>query len=117
MSMAGVVCLLGISSSSSFWFIYLFILFYGIGHASGTPTYGSVIADIFSGSKVGTIFGFLEISFGLGMTIGPWFGGVVYDFTGSYRWAFALGLFSYLISYLSIRASVAWHYRDLARNK
>jgi len=33
-------------------------LLYGIGHSVGNPTYGAVIGDIFSGRKIGLIFGF-----------------------------------------------------------
>jgi hypothetical protein len=31
------------------WFVYLAAVLFSIGHSAGTPTYGAVIADIFSG--------------------------------------------------------------------
>jgi predicted MFS family arabinose efflux permease len=64
---------------------------------------------------VGTILGFLEISFGLGMALGPWFGGYVYDLSGSYWWAFGLALLTFMVSYLAIHLSLSWHFRDLAK--
>ena len=91
------------------WVAYASVILYGIGHSAGNPTYGAVIGDIFSGSKVGTIFGFLEISFGLGMAFGAWLGGTIYDLTGSYHWAFAFGLATFTISYLAVHASMSWH--------
>jgi len=114
---AGLAFLLAVSPSSPDWFAYAFAILFGLGHSAGHPTAATTIADIFAGNKIGTIYGFLEISFGIGMAFGAWFGGYVYDHTGSYRWAFAIGLMSFVISYFAIRLSMAWHQRDLASSK
>ena len=83
-------------------------MLYSIGHSAGNPTYGSVIADIFSGRKIGLILGFIEISFGLGSALGAWIGGYLFDLTGSYRWPFSLCLVCYAISALAIHACSKW---------
>jgi len=49
------------------------------------------------------------------MALGAWLGGFAYDLTGSYRWAFSAGLSSFIISYLAIQLSMAWHHRDISR--
>ncbi|MFQ5917352.1 MAG: MFS transporter [Candidatus Binatia bacterium] len=116
-TMAGIACLVELDPGFSHWYIYTFAILFGVGHSAGNLTYGSSIADIFGGSTVGTILGFLEISFGMGMAFGPWFGGFVYDFTGSYRWAFVFGLLTFLTSYLAVHAALSWHFRDLAKTK
>lgn len=108
-TLIGLVCLLEINLNSPLWFVYLTAVLYGVGHSAGNPTYGAVIGDIFGGRNVGTIFGFLEIGFGLGMAFGSWSGGFAYDLTGSYRWAFSLALLSFTLSFLAIKFSVAWH--------
>jgi MFS family permease len=113
-TLLGLICLLGIGFGSPLWFVYTAGMLYGIGHSAGNPTYGAVIGDIFSGKNVGTIFGFLEISFGLGMALGSWSGGAIYDLTGSYRWAFVLALASFVVSFLAIQASAAWHLRQVS---
>ena len=110
----GLAFLLAVSPGSPDWFAYAFAILFGIGHSAGNPILATTIADIFAGNKIGTIYGFLEISFGIGMAFGAWFGGYVYDLTGSYRWAFAVGLTAFVISYLAVRLSMAWHQRDLA---
>jgi MFS family permease len=110
-TLVGLGCLITISAGSPMWFVYLGAALYSIGHAAGTPTYGSVIADIFSGPKVGVIFGFLEISFGLGSALGAWIGGYLFDLTGSYAWPFSLCLFCFAISGLSIHACLKWQAR------
>ena len=95
------------------WLVYLAILLYGIGHSAGNPTYGAVIGDIFSGRKIGLIFGFLEISFGLGSAFGSWIGGYLFDATGSYAWSFGVCLVCFIVSGLAIHACVRWHARQM----
>jgi MFS family permease len=104
----GLICLIGIGPDSPLWFVYASGILYGLGHSAGNPTYGSVIGDIFGGKNVGTIFGFLEIGFGLGMALGSWSGGMIYDLAGSYRWAFALAVACFSLSFLAIQASTVW---------
>ncbi len=114
-TVASVSCLAALTRGSPLWLIYAIAIIYGIGHSAGTPTYGALIADMFSGTRVGTIYGFIEVSFGLGMAFGAWSGGAIFDLTGSYRWAFVFVLFSFIISYITVRASIAWHERKSAR--
>jgi MFS family permease len=107
-TLVGLTCLIAIPKASPLWFVYLAAVLYSIGHSAGNPTYGSVIADIFSGRKVGLIFGFLEISFGLGSALGAWFGGYLFDLTGSYSWPFSICLFCFAISGLAIHVCSKW---------
>ena len=69
----GVAGMIAMTFGAPLWLVYLTIALYGIGHSAGNPTYGSVIGDIFSGRKIGLIFGFLEISFGFGSAFGSVF--------------------------------------------
>jgi MFS family permease len=107
-TLLGLGCLIAIPTASPMWFVYLGAVLYSIGHSAGNPTYGAVIADIFSGPKVGLIFGFLEISFGLGSAFGAWIGGYLFDLTGSYSWPFSLCLLCFVISGLAIHACSKW---------
>lgn len=116
-TLAGIVFLIELSPTSNHWPIYIFAILFGVGHSAGNLTYGATITDIFGGSTVGTILGFLEVSFGLGMAFGPWFGGYVYDLNGSYWWAFGLALFTFTVSYLAIHLSLSWHLRDSAKTE
>jgi MFS family permease len=110
---SGVACLIAMTTAAPLWLIYLAVALYGIGHSAGNPTYGAVIGDIFSGRKIGVIFGFLEISFGFGSAFGSWFGGYLFDITGSYAWPFAVCLACYLISGFAIHACTRWQARQL----
>jgi len=111
----GVGCMIAMTVDAPLWLVYLAILLYGIGHSAGNPTYGAVIGDIFSGPKIGLIFGFLEISFGLGSAFGSWIGGYLFDATGSYAWSFGVCLACFIVSGLAIHACVRWHARESSR--
>jgi MFS family permease len=109
----GVACLIAMAFETAHWLIYLAVALYGIGHSAGNPTYGAVIGDIFSGKKIGLIFGFLEISFGLGSAFGSWLGGYLFDITGSYAWPLAICLVCFVISGLAIHLCIRWQTRRL----
>jgi MFS family permease len=111
----GVGCMIAMTFGAPLWLVYLTIALYGIGHSAGNPTYGAVIGDIFSGRKIGLIFGFLEISFGLGSAFGSWIGGYLFDATGSYAWSFTVSLICFIISGLAIHACVRWHDHQVSR--
>jgi MFS family permease len=113
----GVIGMIAMTIDAPLWLVYLTIALYGIGHSAGNPTYGAVIGDIFSGRKIGLIFGFLEISFGFGSAFGSWIGGYLFDTTGSYASSFALCLACFTISGLAIRACVRWHARQVSHPK
>ena len=116
MTVAGIAVLMAVTPGVPTWWLYAwlytFVVLYGLGHSAGNPTFGATIADIFGGKSVGTIFGFLEITFGIGMAFGPWFGGFVHDVTGSYHYALILGLVCFALSFLSIYASMLWQRRS-----
>ena len=109
----GVVGMIVMTFGAPLWLVYLTIALYGIGHSAGNPTYGAVIGDIFSGRKIGLIFGFLEISFGFGSAFGSWIGGYLFDTNGTYAWSFAVCLLCFTISGLAIHACVRWHARQM----
>ena len=88
-----------------------FAVLYGVGHSAANATFGATLTDIFWGRHVATIIGLLEIFYGFGIAFGPWFGGFVYDVTGSYQYAWMLGLLSYTLAYVSIQLSITWKRR------
>ena len=108
----GVVGMIAMTIDAPLWLVYLTIALYGIGHSAGNPTYGAVIGDIFSGRKIGVIFGFLEISFGFGSAFGSWIGGYLFDANGSYAWSFAVCLLCFIISGVAIHACARWHTKN-----
>lgn len=110
-TLGGIGTLMALGAESPAWWFVAFAVLYGVGHSAGNPTFGSTITDIFGGANVGTILGFLEITFGIGVATGSWFGGYAFDVTGSYQYAWILCLTSFALTYVSIQVSVIWKQR------
>ncbi len=111
MTLAGVGLLMSSEPESPAWWFVALAVVYGAGHSAANPTFGSTLGDIFWGKHLATIIGFLEIFYGIGVAIGPWFGGFAYDVTGSYRHAWMTALLSYTLAYVSIQMSMVWQRR------
>lgn len=77
------------------------VLGYGV-----TSVFGAIPAEIFEGKHYGSIFGTLMVAAITGGAIGPWLGGAVHDWTGSYAPAFWVGMAASALSiYAIFRAS------------
>ena len=82
--------LLWLNAAPSLFLVYAMVVaqgFIGYGMAS---VYGSVAADIFSGSRYASIFGVLGLLSTLGAAAGPWSIGRLFDLQGGYTVAFVL---------------------------
>ena len=79
-----------LTSADQSWKIYLFAILFGMVFGGGDTSLIAVVTDVFGNAKVGTMMGILMISWGLGSAAGPYLAGWVFDFTGSYRWAFII---------------------------
>ena len=61
---------------------------FGLGFGARGPIITAIASEWFGGRRFGVIYGVLNLGNGLAGAIGPWFGGVVHDVSGSYRLAF-----------------------------
>jgi MFS family permease len=93
-SQIGIVLLLFVRDASVAWPLYLYALFFGLGYGARGPIVSAIIADLFPGRHLGTIYGLISIGHGIGGALGPWYGGYVYDRVGAYKPAFVLALLS-----------------------
>jgi MFS family permease len=61
-----------------------YLLTFGIGYTAMAPVYASSVSDRFAGRNLGTILGLLDLGFGLGSAVGPWWAGWMFDRYGNY---------------------------------
>jgi len=61
-----------------------YLLMFGLGYSAMSPVYASSVSDKFAGKNLGTILGLLDLGFGLGSALGPWWAGWMFDRYGSY---------------------------------
>jgi MFS family permease len=88
--MTGILFLMMITGASEKWLLYAFPLFIAVGFSSRQSLYPTIAADLFHGKSFGAIIGALALFIGAGAGIGPWLGGLIYDWTGDYYWAFCI---------------------------
>lgn len=102
----GIVVIFILSGGGSLWMLYLSMIFFGFGWFTTAPLQSGLVADLFGNLRMGTILGVEASCHTLGMAIGSYLGGIVYEFYGSYSPMFvAQGLLELLAAglFLSIR--------------
>ena len=70
--------------------LMVFAALYGLGYAGYGPVIPALTADLFGVEDMGTVFGAVTSGGALGGAAGPVITGAIFDWTGSYAWAWAL---------------------------
>ena len=75
---------------------YALSVVFGLAYGGVMPLYAVLVRDYFGQRIMGTMFGAVSMFASLGMAMGPWAGGFVFDTYGSYAWlyigSFGIGL-------------------------
>ena len=86
---------------------YGLALVFGFAYGGVMPLYAILVREHFGERVMGSAFGAVSLAATLGMALGPWLGGALYDAVGSYAWMFigssAIGLGAVAIA-LTLRA-------------
>ena len=67
---------------------YMLALLFGFAYGGVLPLYAILLREYFGGRIIGTALGAVAAVSTLGMALGPWAGGRLYDTFGSYFWLF-----------------------------
>jgi MFS family permease len=67
---------------------YAVALMFGFAYGGAMPLYAIIVREYFGARIMGTVFGAVGAVATLGMALGPWAGGWLYDSLGSYFWLF-----------------------------
>jgi sugar phosphate permease len=77
----------------SIGFFYLYACLFGFGYGSMSPMLAILMVDRFGRDISGTAYGLISFfAVGLGGSLGPIFGGIIYDVAGSYTHAWQINL-------------------------
>jgi len=75
---------------------YALSVVFGLAYGGVMPLYAVLVREFFGARIMGTVFGAVSAFASLGMALGPWAGGYVYDTFHGYTWlhagSFAIGL-------------------------
>jgi len=72
--------------------LYVISALFGLFQGGIVPSYAIIVREYFSPREAGTRLGLVLMATLLGMALGGWMSGLIFDFTGSYRIAFLNGL-------------------------
>jgi MFS family permease len=72
--------------------LYVVSLVFGLSQGGIVPNYTLVVREYMPAREAGARVGFVMMMTILGMALGGWMSGWIYDLTGSYRWAFLNGI-------------------------
>jgi MFS family permease len=72
--------------------LYIVSLIFGLSQGGIVPSYAIIVREYLPPREAGARVGFVIMATIVGMALGGWLSGVIYDVTGSYRWAFLNGI-------------------------
>ena len=82
---------------------YTVSLVFGLAYGSVMPLYAILVRETFGPRIMGSVFGAAALVSTLGMALGPWVGGTLYDAFGDYFWlyvgSFGIGLGAVAIAF------------------
>jgi MFS family permease len=67
---------------------YALAIVFGLAYGGIMPLYATLVREYFGAAIMGTVFGAVAMLSTLGMALGPWAGGWVYDNLGGYFWLY-----------------------------
>jgi MFS family permease len=67
---------------------YALAVVFGIAYGGVMPLYAVLVREYFGERIVGSVFGAVSATATLGMALGPWAGGWLFDALGSYAWMY-----------------------------
>jgi MFS family permease len=71
--------------------LYVISALFGLFQGGLVPTYAIIVREYFAPAEAGTRLGTILMASVIGMALGGWMSGAIFDLTGSYRAAFANG--------------------------
>jgi MFS family permease len=72
--------------------LYLVSLVFGLSQGGIVPSYALIVREYMPAKEAGARVGFVLMATIMGMALGGWVSGQIYDWTGSYHWAFINGI-------------------------
>ena len=72
--------------------LYVVSALFGLSQGGIVPSYAIIVRESFAPQEAGTRIGAVVMATIIGMALGGWMSGALFDLTASYRWAFVNGI-------------------------
>ncbi|MBV8096998.1 MAG: MFS transporter [Acetobacteraceae bacterium] len=94
--------------------LYIVSGLFGLFQGGIVPSYAIIVREYFVAAEAGTRIGIVMMATLMGMAVGGWMAGAIFDFTGSYEVAFANGLVWNLVNGAIVVSLLLRRYRSTA---
>ncbi|MEL6298542.1 MAG: MFS transporter [Pseudomonadota bacterium] len=102
---AGIAALIAIMWQPAVALIVVFVVAFGGMQGVRGPVIAALVAILYRGGAVGSIFGTLSLALGSGAALGSWASGALHDATGDYLASFALAIGACVLGAVSYAGS------------
>ena len=106
LQLLGLACFMYVETLEG---LYLVSFFYGLGYGGIVPMYAIIIRQLFPGSQAGWRIGVIFLFGTIGMAIGGYLGGLIFDLTATYRLAFLTGI-CFNLANLTLVVFMVWRH-------
>ena len=96
--------------------LYVISALFGLFQGGIVPAYAIIVREYFPSKRVGVLVGAAIMATMIGMALGGWMSGKVFDLTGSYHAAFVNGVIWNALN-LSIAMFLLWRLKNVAQPK
>ena len=93
---------LGLLVSDASWHFYVFAVAFGVGYGGEGSVFPMLNSSYYKDAPVGTAYGWQLSGASLGMALGGWIGGYLYDLTGTYTITIVLSAATSLAGMISV---------------
>jgi len=88
---------------------FLFAFFWGISYGGAMPPYALFVKDYYGLKSFGAIYGGIMVLASLGMAVGGYLGGFLFDLSGSYEPAWILSLVATVTAFVALDLAPRMH--------
>ncbi len=101
----GTLALMLVARDAPAWLLWAYIVPFGLTFGARGPIVAALAADVYRGRVYGSVLGLITFGNRIGSAVGPWLGGIIYDLTGSYSYAFATAVAAISLAAIALAAA------------
>tara|TARA_Y100000590_G_scaffold451163_1_gene592023 strand:+ start:198 stop:1352 length:1155 start_codon:yes stop_codon:yes gene_type:complete len=99
---SNIIALTLLLTSQATMSLWLYVIFFGLGMGAIVVLVPLIVGELFGDESFGTVYGGISMVQGLGLALGPWAVGIIFDLNDSYIFAFQSAIGMYIVATIMI---------------